>query len=311
MKRQSNKSLRVGIMVFVSLILLILIIYFIGSKDNLFKSRTVISAPFSDIHGVVVGSNVLYSGITVGTVNGIKISSDSTVTVEMSIVKEYAQYIYQDAVAEISRDGIVGNKVLKISRGSAAAGPIQNGSVLEGSDGLDLENMITDVHGIVLMAKDAAQNIDQILKKIEDGDGDIAQLLNNNHLSSQLKSTMQRASSSLESLNRISQKIESGDGDIALLLNSTELSSKADDAIQNINEISEQGKQLLSELEKTIESVNSGSGALGLLLNDKKTAQNIDSTIIMLQRSLSEFDKTAKAIQESGLINAFSRRKQK
>ena len=139
MENKRQRALRVGVMVFSALAIFVAIIYLIGSKDNLFSSKIRITTSFNDIRGVVVGNNVRYSGINVGRVSKIKVTSDSTVVLWLDIVKEYTQFIYEDALVEINQDGLMGNKILNITSGGAASGSIQEGSHLRAKEGIDIE----------------------------------------------------------------------------------------------------------------------------------------------------------------------------
>lgn len=309
MKAKRNRALKVGILVFSSLAIFVAIIYFIGSKDNLFKSKTRITTSFSDIRGVVVGNNVRFSGITVGKVSGIEITSDSTVMIQLDIVNDYAKYIYKDALVEINQDGLMGNKLLNITSGTHAAGAIHEGSHLNGKDGIDIESMLYKTRDMLIQTNEAIQSIKSIAAKMDSGNGDLALLINSNTLTDELKTTTNNLNNTLKSVNQITQKINSGEGDLGALLNDDKLTSQTYDVLNNLNQTTEKTNALINSLQKTANSINSGEGTINMLLNDKETAQNIDSVINKLQHSLSEFDKTAKAIQESWLIRRSSKKK--
>ncbi len=309
MRRQREKSLRVGLLVSASILVFVFIIYFIGSKDNLFKQQTKITTTFRDIRGLVVGNNVRFSGITVGKVSNITITDENIVTLQLSITSEYARFIPKNSVAEISQDGLVGNKLISISSGDSSAGYIENGSHIRGREGVDVENMLFETQNLLVQTRDALVHLKAISEKINTGDGDLAKLLNDDQVSREINQLSGEVSKTLNHLNRIAQKVDSGDGDIANLLNNNELGEKAMDVLENLNEMSSKTQTVISELEKTTQQINSGEGPLGMLLHSKETAENIDSTILKLQNSLDEFDKTAITIRESRLLKMFSGRK--
>ncbi len=311
MKRGTERAIKVGILVFFSLTIFVVFIYFVGSKDNLFRSKISITTSFRDIRGVVVGNNVRFSGINVGKIDDINITSDSTVVLNLSIVSEYAQFIYRDATTEINQDGFVGNKIITITSGNANAGAIVNGSHLQGKEGVDVGSMLYEAQSILTQTKIAANSLNSILQKIDSGDGMIAQLLNSNEFPNQLTSSVKELNSILSNMNNIVKKIDKGDGDIANLINNKELSNQAVAILNKLNETTIQTNKVITDLEKVTQSINMGDGTVNKLLNDKATAQTIDSTIVKLQGSLSEFDKTAKAIQDSWLLNLFTKKKNK
>ena len=311
MKNQTNKALRVGLFVFTALAIFITIIYLIGSKDNLFKTKTTITTSFNDIRGVVVGNNVRFSGINVGKVSDINVVSDKEVVLELSIVKEYARFIYKDALVEINQDGLMGSKLINITSGHSSAGKIEEGTHLKGKEGIDIENMLYEVHDILVEAGDAVASLKSIAGKIDSGEGDLAKLVNDDALSTELTATSRQLNTTLATVEQITKNITTGEGDIARLINSNELTSQAHQLLGNLNEAVEKTHRVAENLETTSRQINYGEGAVNLLLNNKNTAQNIDTTILKLQNSLNEFDKTARAVQNSWLIQLFSRKKLK
>lgn len=311
MKNQTNKALRVGLFVFTALAIFITIIYLIGSKDNLFKTKTTITTSFNDIRGVVVGNNVRFSGINVGKVSDINVVSDKEVVLELSIVKEYARFIYKDALVEINQDGLMGSKLINITSGHSSAGKIEEGTHLKGKEGIDIENMLYEVHDILVEAGDAVASLKSIAGKIDSGEGDLAKLVNDDALSTELTATSRQLNTTLATVEQITKNITTGEGDIARLINSNELTSQAHQLLGNLNEAVEKTHRVAENLETTSRQINYGEGAVNLLLNNKNTAQNIDTTILKLQNSLNEFDKTARAVQNSWLIQLFNRKKLK
>ncbi|NLI71490.1 MAG: MCE family protein [Bacteroidales bacterium] len=309
MKNETNKALRVGIMVFTALAIFVIIIYLIGRKDNPFSPKTQITTSFNDIRGVVAGNNVRYSGINVGKVNKIEITSDSTVILKLGIVKEYAQFIYKDALVEINQDGLMGNKLLNIIGGSASAGKIEDGSHLKGKEGIDIEGMLGEAREILVQTNDAVITLKSIAQKIDTGEGDLAKLVNDNTLTTELNTVTKKLNSTLANVDQITQKINSGQGDLARLINGNELTNNTYSVLGNLNEAADKTSQIASDLAVTTNSINSGEGTVNMLLNDKKTALKIDTTINKVQSTLDEFDKTAKAIQDSWIIRWFPKKK--
>ncbi len=311
MKTKGNRALKVGLLVFSAIAIFVFVVYFIGSKDNLFKSKTKITTAFNDIRGVVVGNNVRFSGITVGKVSGIEITSDSTVVLELDIVNEYAKYIYKDALVEINQDGLMGSKLLNITSGTLASGAIDEGSHLKGKEGIDMESMLYEAREMLVQTNDAIMSFKSIAGKIDSGNGDLARLINENTLTTELATTTRNLNNTLASVDQITRKINNGDGDLAKLLNDDGLTAQTYSVLSNLNQTAEKTNVVVNNLDKTTQSINSGDGPVNMLLNSKRTAENIDTTIVKVQNSLSEFDKTAKAIQDSWLIRLFSKKKKK
>lgn len=309
--KKKNKSVKVGIFAFLAIAILVLTIYFIGSKDNLFSPKTNVTCSFSDIRGVVVGNNIRFSGINVGTVKNIEMTSDSSVILTLSISDKYTKHIYKNSIVEIGQDGLMGSKLLNISSGTIGAGHIVEGDHLQAKYGIDLESMLGEARDMLVQANDAVKSLKSVAQKIDTGDGDLGRLLNDNTLTTELAQTTKSLNSTLANVDQITRKINNGQGDLAILINDNKLVSQTHGVLSNLNQAADKTHLVVTNLETTTNSINQGDGPVNLLLNSKKTAQNIDTTILKLQNSLDEFDKTAQAIQDSWLIRLFTKKKKK
>src|SRR5436190_2005073 len=118
--KRSPHNIRLGIFVSAGILLFTLVIYFIGSRQNMFTKTINVRGIFKDVSGLQPGNNVRFSGINVGTIDEIVIISDSLVRVDMTVKKTTQKYIKKDAVATIGSEGLMGNKVLNISPGSGS-----------------------------------------------------------------------------------------------------------------------------------------------------------------------------------------------
>ena len=106
-------------------------IYFIGEKQQLFRSTFRLTGVFKDVGGLQAGNNVRLSGINVGTVKNIIIISDSSVKVGILIDESTRKFIKKDAVAIIGSEGLMGNKVLIINPGTGGKKEIENNDVIQ------------------------------------------------------------------------------------------------------------------------------------------------------------------------------------
>ena len=119
MSKNPGYQWKLGMFVIIALVAFAFTVYFIGKQKNLFGSTFVIKSQFKTVSGLKVGNNVRFSGINIGTVDEIRLVTDTSVMVELVIRKEIQQFIKKDAKASIGSDGLMGDKVLTISPGTA------------------------------------------------------------------------------------------------------------------------------------------------------------------------------------------------
>ena len=92
-----TNNVKLGLFVLAGLSVLILTLYLIGKSQNLFGSNVELKARFRNVSGLMSGSNVLFSGIQVGTVNKISIIDDTTIEVGFLVDKQMLSYIHKNA----------------------------------------------------------------------------------------------------------------------------------------------------------------------------------------------------------------------
>lgn len=196
MKKDSINKIKLGIFVTLGIAIFAAGIYFIGETRKLFSTTFRVSALFIDVNGLQVGNNVRFAGINVGSIEGIQIISDSAVKVDMVIDENTRKFIKKDSKAIIGSEGMMGNKLMVISPGSASAASIEhndrlgttipvsfdemigtlkvtgdNAALITG----DLAAILDDVRagkgtaGKILYDKSFAKNLDNILVNLDEG----------------------------------------------------------------------------------------------------------------------------------------------
>ena len=98
MKKNISNRIKLGIFTSLGILVLILAIYFIGERQQLFRSTFHLTGVFKDVAGLQAGSNVRFSGVNVGTVDNIRIVSDTSVKVEILIDESTRKFIKKDAL---------------------------------------------------------------------------------------------------------------------------------------------------------------------------------------------------------------------
>src|SRR6476620_10821290 len=116
-KKNTINYVKLGIFVTVGMVILVVSLYFIGSKKNLFGNKFSVYVNFKDINGLKKGNNVRYGGIDVGTIGNIVILNDTTIKVEMILDENMKAMIRKNSIAKIGTDGLMGDKLIEIGAG--------------------------------------------------------------------------------------------------------------------------------------------------------------------------------------------------
>ena len=80
MKKEGINKIKLGLFVTATLVLFILGIFFIGQKQGLFARTIKVKFTCSNVSGLQAGNKVRFSGIDVGTVTSVALTSDTQLT---------------------------------------------------------------------------------------------------------------------------------------------------------------------------------------------------------------------------------------
>ena len=142
MAKRAINNVKLGIFVLAGLLFLVLLMYMIGKNRNLFGDTYELKVKFDNVHGLVPGNNVRFSGIEAGTVKKVNILSDTVIEVTMIIKTKMLKIIRKNAIASIATDGLVGNKVINITPSRKPADLAVEGDVLDSKKAIDTDEIL-------------------------------------------------------------------------------------------------------------------------------------------------------------------------
>ena len=165
-------ELKVGIFVFIGIVLLFIIVFSIG-KVYIFQPGYRIKILFNFAAGIADAAPVRLAGVGVGEVDTINIFYDEEMMktrVELlTWIKEDVK-IERDAIVRVNTLGLLGEKYLEIIPGNREAGFVEADGVLIGEDPVMMDELAGDL-------KDLTDSAGALMAKLERGEGTIGKLL--------------------------------------------------------------------------------------------------------------------------------------
>ncbi|CAM4160593.1 MlaD family protein [Flavobacterium antarcticum] len=198
---RKNYKIRLGLFVTAGIILFFLAIFVIGKQKNLFDPVFEVKANFQNVSGLQVGNAVRFSGINVGTVDQITIVNDSTVEVTMLVKKDVQKFIKQDSEAGIGSEGIIGDKLVVLSRGGSSNKIVKEGQLIASSEPVETDAIMESLQITADNAAIATGEITEILAKVNDGKGSLGKLINDDSMADALDATMTNLKTSTKKLD--------------------------------------------------------------------------------------------------------------
>lgn len=290
---------KLGIFIFLGSVLLVVLIFLLGNKDQLFASTFTIKAQFKNTEGLRNGASVRFGGIDVGAVKEIKILDDNSGRVEviMRIKEDIRKYVKKDSRASIETEGLVGNKVVMLTMGSIDAEEIMDGGRILSKEPLSFADIIEETQGIMAYTKDMTKNMAEIVSKVNQGEGTLGRIINDDKLyvaATNLTNTADR------NLNSISEDMK----DVMVLFDN--LGTGVKDVVTNIN-------QIVTRIDTVLQDVSEGKGLLGSLVSDngkegKSLNQILDNIVVVTEEaktSASRLSENMEALKHNWLFKSY------
>jgi phospholipid/cholesterol/gamma-HCH transport system substrate-binding protein len=177
-KDERFKGLFVKVSIFVLLAVLGVAFnfFYAALRQGLFVSKTQVYfiAPTSqDIHD---GMAVKLSGFKIGRVKSMTLNDNAETRVDVYIEDRYMHFLREDAEISPVREGVIGDNVLAIARGSENRPQLRAGSEIKYVQTGGLDQLTQDLRDRLFPAID---DMSKLLHDINDPNGDIRQTMHN------------------------------------------------------------------------------------------------------------------------------------
>lgn len=314
---ETSKNIRVGLFVLVGTALLIVALYLIGSKQNLFGSTFTLKAQFYNVNGLMAGNNVRFTGIDVGTVESVEIINDTTVSVTMIIEDKVQEFIKKNAVAIVGTDGLMGNKLVNIIPTDGPAEGVEDGDMLLSRNPVGTDDMMRTLNITNENVKEITEEIKLIVQKLNSPNSlwsilmDTIVAENVKQAIVNIKVTGERTALITGDLNRIVKHVREGKGTIGALVTDTAFSSKLHQSIVNIELISDSLAIVTGDLHYVTSKIKKGEGAIGTVLMDTMFVNNLNKSMQNIESGTKGFDDNMEALKHNILLRNYFKKKEK
>ena len=265
---------RLGIFIFFATVFLVIVILLIGNKESLFVDTITVRTYFPGIEGLKSGAPVRLSGYDIGSVSNIELAPDTTgrVEVTMRIDNDVIHFIRLDSEAMIETEGLVGKKIVTITPGSSESEIISNNGVIRAKTPVSITEIIGESQAVMQYMKELTKEFSEIMAKVNEGEGTIGKLINDDRL---YESTVTITKSADESLNAITKRV----GDVSDFL--IEISGGFGSIVSNID-------STVADVKHLVASVNRGEGTIGSLLYDRSILDSVRAVVTNLVETTEE-----------------------
>lgn len=266
---RTKRLLRAGIFSVIGFVILVVGVFVIGDKQNLFTSTFRIQSHFRSVEGLKSGALVTVNGIKVGTVNRVQLrmspDSGSYVHVTMNIDADFREFIRTTTVATVSSTGLIGDKIVELRTGDPSAPVARNDALLPSAEPTNYTAIFDQARDVVRNTENITASLDTLFLRFRRGEGTLGKFLTDDEV--------------YVGLARVAGATEKTMTDVGVSLST--VAGTLNRAVANVDGISVETRKLVND-------ISSGKGTLGALLYDRAVYDS-------LERVLGTLDRTADA----------------
>ena len=234
MNKESGYQWKLGMFVIIGLLLFVTTIYFVGKQKNLFGSTFELNSKFNSVNGLEVGNNVRFSGINIGTVEEIEFLTDTSVVIKLVIKEEVRKYIKKDAIASISSDGLMGDKVLVISSGKNSKVIVEDNDNIASKQAIEMEDLMVSVKKSVDNAGVITAQLAQFSYSMNNGNGALSKLVSDEEFGNSIKNMVSNLENSSNEFKKFTVKMNDGKGALSKLVSDEKMGRMIDSTLTNV-----------------------------------------------------------------------------
>ncbi|MGD0252969.1 MAG: MlaD family protein [Verrucomicrobiota bacterium] len=282
---KSRLETKVGLFVFVGLVLLAVLLIQFSKGTSIFRGTYELRLHAANVGGLKQRAGVLLSGVQVGGVSDIQLAEDGkSVTILLKIYKSCK--IYHDARFIIEQSGFLGDQYVSVIPTSNAPPVLQNGADVTCQEPFNLLEVARSASGFI-------QRIDETAKKLDASVTDLRRVVLN-------EQTLTNFTMVVNNLRTFSEQAMGTIGDVDALIatNGSQISLAVSNVVflsqdlirlansaqgvvtTNSPEISAAIKNIESStevLKKLADDLQSGKGLAGTVLQNEQLATNVQT----------------------------------
>jgi phospholipid/cholesterol/gamma-HCH transport system substrate-binding protein len=315
-KQLTWTELRVGLFVLVGLFILAVGIFYV-TGTNFIGPKYRLRTYLPEASDLANGAPVRVDGVEVGNVESIRLAArtaghipakNRNIEVVMRIDRRFQQDILSDSTASLVTQGLLGNRVVNITRGFTGV-PLKEGQEINGTEEKAIKEVVERSADVLANLQALSDNVRDLLAGVQEGRGTLGKLLTDDQAYKNLNSVLAKT-------NQVVTNIQEGQGTLGKLVVSDELYGKVNTAVDNVNVIMsdvrsqkgtigkllydpslyDEAKKALSSGNAMISDVREGKGTLGKLATDDALYNKLRDTSTSLANATAKLNENTTSV---------------
>ncbi len=295
MATKKEKSLRVGLLVSASLLVLMVFLFFIGAEQKIFARKNEYDVQLENVTGLAAGNPVRMSGVNIGVIKEIRLPEDPkerNVKIALMIDRKYEDRVRGDSRARLKKLGLLtGDSYIDISPGTLRFPELEPGTMIPSQRQTSVDQLISSGEDLVDNFVQISYSMKNILGRVDRGEGLIGELTSSAETKQRLTDTFLLT---LNKTNAILRHIESGKGVVGKLVYDD---AYGDELTKSISSAAGSLQSVTANLQRSFQT---GDGVLPALLSDPEGKRKVNELVENLRATsanLSTFSDSLKTGQ--------------
>lgn len=256
---------RVTVVAIVAVLILLTLVYLL-SGASLLEQQIDLYVYVPDATGIYPGAAVAVNGITVGSVESVKLTGsnqpDRIVRIQLDIARDHLRTITEDSYVQIASDSLVGDKYISITSGTSPNSVRPNGE-LHFKAQVDLMTSLD-----LTQFEKQLESVDVMLSDIESGKSAVGRFI----LGDQMYTDLNRR------LTQIGQAVHAA----------ADTSSSLGEALYT-DQLYQKIREPIVKVDQDLARLQSGQGSGGQFLRDTGQFESLRSDIAGLRKNIADF----------------------
>jgi phospholipid/cholesterol/gamma-HCH transport system substrate-binding protein len=263
-----SREIKVGIFVLVGIGLLMVAIFLIGQTSRMWEARIDYSTAFQDVGGLKPGAPVRMGGVDIGSVTSVGYDrnvGETRIFVKMSVVRTQSDRIRADSVASVGNKGLLGDKMVQISVGTAAAPALDPKNLIPSQEPADL---FAAAQKVAAVAQQSVERLEPLLQSLGDP---------------RLADDIKGAAADIHSL--LDATVH-GDGTMHRLFYDRRQAEDVRDLIAHLDQSSVQLNAVLADVDDVTTHVRQGPGIAHAIVYDGDISKDVAGSLVEVHKDL-------------------------
>jgi phospholipid/cholesterol/gamma-HCH transport system substrate-binding protein len=321
MANRTVNNVKLGIFVFVGLVFLIFTLYMVNRGSSFFSKNYMLRVQFSNVSGLMLGNNVRYAGIQVGTVKKIRLLNDTVIEVSLLIKEDMTNFIHKDDIVSIGTDGLVGNKLINITPGQDRTSLAVDNDVLQTKKNIDTDEMLEVLNKTNKNIAAISEDLKSTVQRLNNSTA-FWKILSDNSLPDNLKTALvnvrnatSKADNLVAELQTVVQTVKDGKGTLGGLLKDTAMLINLNAAVDKIKIVGDNANHLATQLNTLTlgvkEDIDNGKGTVNAVLKDSAMVQKFNKTLDNIEEGTANFNQNMEALKHNFFFKGYFKRLEK